>query len=269
MTDNILRDLPPEFAPLRSLLETNLLPYIKIITDEVGYLDSAEDTDPLEPWQSKIGGHPYLPKDTSYPVDGETGEMMMFLMQVNCADLPIIDGFALPRQGILQFYSGLNVPMCELSPEQHHILYFPEISQDKNNLVTDFSFLASTSEQLEWYRDIYALRFVLQQDVFWQARSLYDSLNIPEELTALSREFDEWIWNYEQENNLVEQRGNKLGGYVELHSYVDETIEGAKGRLLLELNHPSEVDDNFYFFVEDCDLINLDFSKVESYFFRQ
>ncbi|MBD2342154.1 hypothetical protein H6G64_35120 [Calothrix sp. FACHB-156] len=83
-----------------------------------------------------------------------------------------------------------------------------------------------------------------------------------------SREFDQWIWDYELEGNVVNQRGNKLGGYVEMHSYVEETIEEPPGRLLLELQHPSQPDDNFYFFVEDDDLINLDFSKVESYFFR-
>ncbi|QIR36159.1 DUF1963 domain-containing protein [Tolypothrix sp. PCC 7910] len=274
-TLQLLRDLPPEFEPLRSLLAANMSPYIKIIEEQAGHLNSAGypnfdwGGDPLELWQSKIGGHPYLPKGTSYPVDGETGEMMMFLMQVNCADLPIIEGFALPRQGILQFYSGLDVPMCELSPEKHHILYFPEIDQDKNNLVTDFSFLASASKQFEWYDDVYALRFSLQQDVFWQAKSSYEPLNIPEDLTDLSREFDEWIRDYELDNNIMEQRGNKLGGYVEMHSYVEETIQEPQGRLLLELQHPSESDDNFYFFVEDGDLINLDFSKVESYFFRE
>lgn len=271
----LLSDLPPEFEPLRSLLEANLLPYLKMIPESAGHLNSAGypisdwSGDPLELWQSKIGGHPYLPKGTSYPIDRETGEQMMFLMQVNCADLPSIDGFALPRQGILQFYVGLDVAMCELSPEQHRILYFPEVSQDKNNLVTDFSFLARTSSHLEWYDDVYALRFSLQQDVFWVARqSLNEPFDIPEDLTALCKEFNEWMSDYDLDNDFVDRRISKLGGYVELHSYVDETIEGAKGRLLLELQHPFASDDHFYFFIEDSDLINSDFSKVESYFLR-
>ncbi|GAB4467354.1 MAG: hypothetical protein OHK0037_24070 [Elainellaceae cyanobacterium] len=73
---------------------------------EVQWRDSIWDEDLLEPWQSKIGGFPYLPKETSYPSDRETGEMMMFLMQNNCADLPSSNGLALPRRGILQFYDA-------------------------------------------------------------------------------------------------------------------------------------------------------------------
>ena len=42
------------------------------------------------------------------------------------------------RQEILQSYSGLDVPMCEVSPEQHRIPYFPEVSPDRNNLISDF-----------------------------------------------------------------------------------------------------------------------------------
>lgn len=74
--------------------------------------------------------------------DRQTDEMMMFLMQLNCADLPIIDGFDLRPKGILQFYSGLDVPIDKASPEQHRILYFVKIIQDRNNLITDFGFLA-------------------------------------------------------------------------------------------------------------------------------
>jgi len=101
-TPPLLRNLPNQFEPLRPFLESNLQPYAKIHFGEVvEWLESAWDGDPLEPWQSKIGGYPYLFQGTAYPTDRETGEMMMFLMQINCADLPIIDGFALPRQGIL------------------------------------------------------------------------------------------------------------------------------------------------------------------------
>jgi uncharacterized protein YwqG len=268
-TPPLLHDLPPRFEALRLFLEANLKPYVKILQGEIEWLDSAWDGDPLEPWQSKIGGHPYLPKGTGYPTDSETDEMMMFLMQVNCADLPIIDGFALPRQGILQFYSGLDVPMSVLSPDQHRILYFPEVMQDKNNLVTDFSFLANVALYGEWYQSVYPLTFSAQQDVFWEARRDTDnSLDIPEDLVELCSEFGDWNRGYESDNE-VERRINKLGGYAELHSYVSETLENAKGGLLLELQHEFNCDDFFYFFIEDSDLANLDFSKVESYFMRQ
>lgn len=159
--------------------------------------------------------------------------------------------------------------MSVLSPEQHRILYFPEVTQDKNNLVTDFSFLTSIAPDLEWYEQIYPLTFSAQQDVFWKTREqLDDSLEIPEDLAELCSEFSDWVEDYESDHD-VERGCNKLGGYVELHSYVGETVEDAKGRLLLELQHPFHSDDSFYFFIEDDDLANLDFSKVESYFMRQ
>lgn len=263
-TPPLLRDLPSQFEPLRPFLESNLQSYIKIhVGEEVKWLDAAWDGDPLEPWQSKIGGYPYLPKGTDYPSDRETGEMMMFLMQVNCADLPIIDGLSLPRKGILQFYSGLDVPMDQLSPEQHRILYFPEIIQDRNNLITDFSFLAEFAYQREWYEEIYSLTFSVQQGVFCITRDGYGkSFDIPEELKPLYHEFEV---DRQATSGL---RVNKLGGEAEFHSDVSETIGEAKGQLLLELNHPYDCCDYFYFFIEDSDLANLDFSNVESYFMR-
>jgi uncharacterized protein YwqG len=268
-TPPLLLDLPPKFEGLRPLLEGSLQPYIKILLEEeVEWLNSDWDGDPLELWQSKAGGYPYLPKGMSYPIDRETGEMMMFLMQVNCADLPVIDGFSLPQHGILQFYSSLDVPMSQLRPDQHRILYFPEITQDTNNLVTDFGFLVTVAHEMEWYEQIYPLTFSAQQDVFWSARSQLDQpLDIPEDQTQLCEEFSEWVWQYESDHE-VKRRVNKLGGYVEMHSYVSETVEDAKGRLLLEFNHEFNSDDYFYFFIEDTDLANLDFSKVESYFMR-
>ncbi|MBE9182976.1 DUF1963 domain-containing protein [Oculatella sp. LEGE 06141] len=262
-TPPLLRDLPSQFEPLSPFLESNLQPYIKIhVEEEVKWLESDWNGDPLEFCQSKVGGHPYLPKGTRYPSDRQTNEMMMFLMQVNCADLPIIDRFPLPRQGILQFYSGLNVSMCTLSPERHRILYFPEIIQDTNELVTDFSFLADSASDWEGYECIYPLTFSAQHDVFWSSREQLDEpLEIPDELAQLGEEFDEWIADYEFDQ--VRQRENKLGGYVELHSEVGEVLEGAKGRLLLEFNHEFNSDDHFYFFIEDIDLANLDFRIVD------
>jgi uncharacterized protein YwqG len=267
----LLRDLPSQFEPLRPFLETNLQPYIKIHLQEAdNELDSDWGGDPLESWQSKVGGHPYLPQGTDYPTDRETGEMMMFLMQINCADLPIIDGLALPQQGILQFYTGLRVPESVLSPEQHRIFYFPEISQDKNNLITDFSFLAEFAREQEWdwYNQIYALTFSAQQDVFLVTREgYYVTFDVPEELEILCREFNEW-WAEEDHQKTIDRRENKLGGEVESHSEVHETVGETEGQLLLELNHPFNCDDYFYFFIEASDLANLDFSKVESYFMR-
>lgn len=273
-----LRELPSQFEPFRPFLEANLVPYIKVQETEVqnqsiANVGSSWCHDPLELWQSKIGGHPYLPKGRSYPADRQTGQLMMFLMQINCADLPVISSLNLPKQGILQFYIGLDVAMCELSPEQHRVLYFPEVSQNRNDLITDFSFLEEPASALEWYESVYTLSFSSQQDVFWDARrQMDDAFEIPEALQALYEDFNEWISDYEDRCSRYAQsqggRQNKLGGYPELHSIVGETIEGARGHLLLELQHEFNSDDNFYFFIEETDLASRNFNSIESYFLR-
>ena len=232
----LLRDLPTRFEPLRPFLESNLEPYIKIhFGEEAEWLDSTWNEDPLEPWRSKVGGLPYLPKGTDYPTDRETGEMM-FLGQINCTDLPIIDGLDLPRQGILQFYSGLDVAMDQISPEQHRILYFPEVSQNRNNLITDFSFLKEFALKKGWYEEIYPLTFSAEQDVFCVTRDGYSkSFGIPKELSKLLQEFNNWLCT-EDYQLTIEQRNNKLGGEVEPNAW--ETAQRMEGILLLELNHP-------------------------------
>ncbi len=214
-TPYLLRNLPTQFDPLRPSLESSLQPYVKIhLGEAVEWLDSAWNGDPLEPWQSKIGGYPYLPKGTDYPTDRETGEMMMFLMQVNCADLPIIDGLTLPRQGILQFYSGLDVSMDKLSPEQHRILYFPEIFQDRSNLISDFSFLKEVAFKQEWCEQIYPLTFSAQQDVFCVTRDGYaKTFDVPEELKTLCREFRDWL-DEEDNQKKIDLRMDKLNEEV-------------------------------------------------------
>jgi uncharacterized protein YwqG/predicted DNA-binding WGR domain protein len=271
-----LRELPPRFEPLRSHLEANLVPYIKFSVTRVGQptkIDRATDwcDDPLELWQSKIGGHPYLPKGTSYPADSSTGQMMMFLMQIDCGNLPTIEGINLPRQGLLQFYICLNVATGQLSPERHRVLYFPEISKENNDLITDFSFLVETARALQWYQDVYILTFSPHQDVFWDARQHLDAFfEIPEDLREICEDFHEWIFDYEDRCSLEGARGhvNKLGGYPKIHSIVAEIIEGARGRLLLELQHDFCASDNFYFFIEDKDLDDAYFDNIESYFVR-
>ncbi|MCY7392926.1 MAG: DUF1963 domain-containing protein [Leptolyngbyaceae cyanobacterium CAN_BIN12] len=279
-TPQFLGDLPSQFEPFRPFLEANLVPYIKVQATEVqnqriANVGSSWCHDPLELWQSKIGGHPYLPPQRNIlSVRCQTGQLMMFLMQINCADLPVISSLNLPKQAILQFYIGL-VEMCELSPEQHRVLYFPEVSQNRNDLITDFSFLEESAIALdwEWYENVYTLNFSSQQDVFWDARrQMDDAFEIPEALKALYEDFNEWISDYEDRCSLHAQsqggRRNKLGGHPELHSIVGETIEGARGHLLLELQHEFNSDDNFYFFIEETDLASRNFNSIESYFLR-
>ena len=54
-----------------------------------------------KPWESKLGGCPYLEDIEQYP-KGTDGGPMMFLAQINLAEMPPLPEF--PHEGLLQFY---------------------------------------------------------------------------------------------------------------------------------------------------------------------
>ena len=58
-----------------------------------------EDT---KPWESKLGGCPYLENIEQYP-KGTNGEPMMFLVQLNLVEMMPLPDF--PQEGLLQFYA--------------------------------------------------------------------------------------------------------------------------------------------------------------------
>lgn len=261
-----LKDLPPQFEPMRDWLKANFTSYIKIKAgEEVGSFDKPNSTgDPLTVWQSKIGGNPYFPKELDYPTDQITGQAMPLLLQINCAEVPKIAGFDFPQAGILQFYLGFEPADAHLTPDKYRVLYFPEISHDESDLITDFSFIEDRNTIREIYNEIYPLEFVVGKDLFWESR-YGTEIEIPEDIEELSGAFSAWIWNYDYENQ-TGMRGSKLGGYVDFHADVNDIAGSANGRLLLELRHPSFSDDYFYFFIPEAQLSDRDFSEVEFYF---
>lgn len=264
---SFLRDLPAQFEPLRSLLGANLVPYIKIQAGaEVGSLDwlNGGTGDPLTVWQSKMGGNPYFPKDREYPTESDTGKVMPLLLQINCADVPPIAGFDFPQQGMLQFYLGFEPADASGTPGKYRVLYFPELSTDVQDLITDFSFLEIDYTIQDLYPEVYPITFAVSHDLFGESRPV-EAMDLPEELQELGAAFDEWLGDYLHETE-TRIRGSKLGGYVDLHSDTDEIAESANGRLLLELVHPSCCDDSFLFFIPDDQLRDRNFSQVEFYF---
>jgi len=55
--------------------------------------------------ESKVGGVPYMPKGAEWPCAAD-GVPMLFLAQVNCAELEALPDF--PHTGILQFFIGMD-----------------------------------------------------------------------------------------------------------------------------------------------------------------
>ncbi|MBD2425629.1 YwqG family protein [Phormidium sp. FACHB-1136] len=262
----LIAKIPEEFAAVKPFLEQNLLSYISLKCEEVGRLDNAADPDLIDPWDSKVGGYPYLPKGMDYPKDEDADRYLMFLGQINCADVPALEGFNFPRQGILQVYTGYVVPMGEWGTTQHYIRYFSEFSRDVDDLNTDFSFLEHDRSHNEWYTSVYRLSFSIEQDVFLDYRSsvfpVFHPLDEPQDEVWDGFYYE---WFYEQEEYMALKDSGKLGGYPEVHSYVPETLEEAEGQLLLELAHPDSDGVYFYFFIDPEQLSQADFSQVSSY----
>lgn len=76
------------------------------------------DTKPLL-YQSKIGGTPYLPKDSEIPTD-RAGKQMKLLAQINCEDLQQLDGY--PHLGILQFWLTTDYAWSEYSVKYYSFI---------------------------------------------------------------------------------------------------------------------------------------------------
>lgn len=244
-----LCDLPERFQPLHALLESKLEPYIKIRAT------AAQENLPAL-WQSKIGGEPYLPQGYEYPRDRFTGEIMPLLIQINCADVPKLPGFDFPNQGILQIYLGYCAAQSELSPERCRVLYFPEFSENEDDLITDFNFI-DYSDTLQEYMDapIYALEFAAERILF-QTSLFGEDFEVPEDLTDLYEEFKD---EYD-----IPEIGDKLGSL--LGSYDVDTeyvIADVQGRVFLELRETLPNGEYFLFFINDEDLKCRDFSNVE------
>ena len=87
-----------------------------------------------QPWNSKVGGVPYLPVGMSYPVDVD-GNKLQFLAQINFEEMPALAGY--PSQGILAFYIGSD-DLCgldfddALNQDGFKVIYFENIMHDVN-----------------------------------------------------------------------------------------------------------------------------------------
>jgi hypothetical protein len=76
---------------------------------------------------SWLGGLPCLPPDMDWPRNSATGLPLHFLAQVDCADLPTLNGTSpLPRDGLLLFFSDLDE---ERLSESDAVVHVPKARQ--------------------------------------------------------------------------------------------------------------------------------------------
>lgn len=96
----------------------------------------------LLPWQSKVGGLPYLPTFAEYPRSSTSGVALKLLAQVNFSEAPHLCGY--PEKGILQFYIdptdeflGMGSDFDHIGQNLFRIKYFEDVEEDASKLKTE------------------------------------------------------------------------------------------------------------------------------------
>ena len=131
-------ELPDILAEYREFLENSLRP-----SNEITFERRA-----TKPWESKLGGCPYLTSAEEYPRDTE-GKPMMFFAQLNLAEMPPLPDF--PQKGLLQFYVadddifGLDSPCT--------VRYIADFHTDESLLLQENPFRAAYQEREPFYHD--------------------------------------------------------------------------------------------------------------------
>jgi len=221
---------------------------------------------PTNWWESKVGGLPYLPKGTAYPL-APGGRPLYFLAQLNVADMPRLAPF--PERGILQFYIydddlyGMDFDDGE-KPDTFRVLFFPNPETDESALQTDFP-VNTDFDLLPHHPDVsYPLTFELAEELapstdyrFWQEFG-----------AGFFRQFGEQEWEIQDEfNKLVHSQGHKIGGYA-YFTQDDPRRPEDPMLLLFQLDSDEHMDLMWgdmgvgHFFIREKDLLAQDFSRV-------
>lgn len=260
--------LPHTLHPYLEKISATILPTVTM------QLTARDD---LSLWQSKIGGEPYLPLDTAYPVDSN-GKPLALLAQFNFAEIPSLPNF--PDQGILQFYIaaddlyGMNFD-DQQQQSGFKVLYFDQVIADAAQLKQDFSELEFDEDAYLPFTGQYSIEFNLTS----QPISLGDFAFAPkilgvEELYDFEDRFeggdfeDDFIEPYDE---VASASGHRLGGYP-YFTQTDPRQYNEKVQdyiLLFQLDTDDAENEIMWgdsgvgnFFIHPEDLKNRDFSKV-------
>lgn len=254
MANPLLASLPDSLKPYRDKIESTIGPFIKI---------SAQPSEELSLWQSKFGGHPYLPKHVPYPTDPD-GTKMMFLGQLNFVEMPQLAGF--PSNGILQFYIADDELMGLDVQYGSEVLYHTSVEQNEDNLQVDFSFMQDHEQSP--VGSPCSLRFDMLKAPMsaddYQFEKRVFGIDEPQRSDSLAEQYDNYV-------DLFPGEGHKVGGYPYFTQRDPRGVEWRRDegyQLLFQMD--SDFKANIMwgdsgvgnFFIRPNDLANLDFSNV-------
>ena len=249
--------LPLLLEPYRQQLESTARYFIRILPQPSG-----ETT----PWQSKIGGNPYLPKTSDYPVN-RAGEPLFFLAQINFAEMPAMEPF--PEEGIIQFYinnGGLLGWNEDGSLEQRdfRVLFFEEVLKNEEQLHQEFPVMMPAEELPIPPAISFPLSFQLQQEIV----PLSDHQFVKLLGEDFFEPFGERQWDIMDDYfRMYDSGGHKIGGYA-FFTQNDPRERHGDMELLFQLDTDKTIHCMWgdmgvgSFFIRKEDLEKRDFSKV-------
>ncbi len=235
-------EIPKILKPYEGFLKSTLKP-----SNQITF--TLEDT---KPWESKLGGCPYLEDIGQYPM-GENGSPMMFMAQVNLGEMPPLPDF--PREGLLQFYVE-NEDLYGLD-SACVVRYIPKYTMDESVLVGENPYCGDYEENLPFSENC---RMTFEQ------QEVYIGTNCPEfeeKFNEVSEEETDALYD------LCDAGDSHVGGYPLFIQSAPAYYNSEEYVLLLQL----DVDDtsglmfgdsgNCTFLISRKDLLAGDFSNVE------
>lgn len=248
--------LPAAMEPFREKLLQTKKPFIRI---------KSQAARATKPWESKVGGQPYLPKKMAWPCAPD-GRELFFLAQINFSELPALHPF--PKSGIVQFFIhdddlyGMDFDDGE-NPDTFRVLFHEEVLEDEAALQA--SALLREYDELPHHPDeSYPLKFELQEGVVPVTDyQFYEHFG-----GDFFRQFGANEWDVmDAFGKALRPEGHHLGGYA-YFTQDDPRRPEDPMLLLLQLDSDENMDLMWgdmgvgHFFIREKDLLARDFSKV-------
>lgn len=211
---------------------------------------SLEET---KPWESKLGGCPYLEHLEDYPI-GVNERPMMFLAQINLEEMPPLEDF--PTKGILQFY--IEDVECGLD-EACVVKYIENYTKDETRLLKENPY-RDNYEDYEPFTNDGKITFKQRQMAFTSSSERFEEMFLQD---ATEEEKDALY-------AVCNAADSRVGGFPYFVQYAPGYYDnGTCDVLLLQL----DIDDvcgimfgdsgNCTFLISKENLIKRDFSNVE------
>lgn len=283
MDSRALPAIPPSLTPFADKIRSTVKDALNL---------KLQPTKDLLPWQSKVGGTPYLPMSAEYP-RSTAGVALKLLAQVNFSEAPNLYGF--PEKGILQFFIdptdeflGMGSDFDHIGQNLFRVKYFEDVEEDASKLKTEELFhidggkvvdiVSKKESPLYWPLDA-DCQLSMEFEPFQQYMTVNDDRvgtdifgcdpNLPchEQYAACAELFDDYEEHFKS-------KGHQIGGYPFFTQHDPRcTNQDLRGyELLLQLDSEFFESNNIGicwgdmgvggFFIRPEDLEKRDFSRV-------